>query len=74
MPTSYVGYKCPNCQSKVNMGIVSGEPDCPSCGTMMVPDTDPQFGVYAKVTCKKCGATYGLAISNNCGNCGEPFE
>jgi len=73
MFTNYVGFKCPRCNSKVGVGIGIGEPTCPSCGTLMVADDAPISNVYANVTCKKCGTSYGMVIGNTC-QCGEPFE
>lgn len=71
MNTAFIGYECPKCHSTIRVGV--GSPVCPSCGTAMVADTKPESAVYAGVTCKKCGAVYGVTTSNVCA-CGEPFE
>lgn len=71
MDTIYIGYTCPRCNTKINVGV--GSPACPDCGKPMVADAKPHSSVYANITCKKCGAVYGLAISDKCA-CGERFE
>jgi hypothetical protein len=74
MFTNYYGYKCPKCNSSVNIGVTVGEPRCPSpgCNTLMIPDSKAN-AVYTNVSCKKCGSSFGMINSSIC-PCGKPFD
>lgn len=69
--TTYFSFICPNCQSTVDIGV--GQPDCPSCGTKMIPN---QKGtpIGANVHCKKCNSFYGMINSDKCPHCGTEFQ
>jgi hypothetical protein len=71
--TNYFGFECPRCNSTVDIGVGSGDPTCPTCGTPMVPNTESR-GAAANVYCKTCKAAYGLVNSNRCPQCGGPLS
>lgn len=68
---SYFGLKCPVCSTTVEVGV--GKPNCPSCGTRMIPNPNSR-GVAANVYCAKCNAAFGLVTSPNCPTCGGAFS
>jgi DNA-directed RNA polymerase subunit RPC12/RpoP len=72
---AYFGYKCPNCNSKVTVGAIVGgsEPNCPSCGSRMIPDENGQAS-SANVYCPKCKSRWGFVTSEKCPICGSEFE
>lgn len=67
--SSYFGFKCPRCGSTVDIGIGSGAPTCPSCGTKMKPNAS-FGGAAANVYCRSCNTAYGLVNSSRCPQCG----
>ena len=69
--TNYYGFICPKCHSTVNIGI--GEPNCPTCGTKMIPNKKAN-PVSANVYCKKCNISFGMINSDKCPECGTNFE
>jgi rRNA maturation endonuclease Nob1 len=69
---SYFGYRCPRCGSTVDIGVATGDPACPSCGTKMEPNSSGR-GAAANVYCAKCDAAFGLVNSDRCPQCGGPF-
>jgi rubrerythrin len=73
--TTFFGYKCPICNSKVTVGAIVGgsEIRCPSCNAPMVPDEEGQASA-ANVYCPKCNAQFGLVTSDRCPICGGPFS
>ena len=73
--TTFFGYKCPRCGSKVNVGISvgGGTVNCPDCGASMVPDEAGQASA-ANVYCPHCNAAFGLVTSDRCPTCGGPLS
>ena len=71
---SFFGYKCPNCNSTIDIAAVAGSNKllCPNCKTEMVPNPDGKT-VSANVYCKKCNSSFGLINSDKCPNCGSSF-
>lgn len=69
--TTYFGFKCPRCNSSVAIGV--GKPNCPSCGTQMLPNFESE-PVATNVHCKKCNSYYGMINSDKCPDCGTKFE
>jgi len=72
---SFFGYKCPNCNSKIDIAAVAGSDEllCPNCKTKMVPNSEGKT-VSANVHCKKCDSSFGLINSDKCPSCGSPFS
>ena len=72
---AFFGYKCPQCNTKIDIGAVAGtsELNCPNCGVKMVPDLEGKASA-ANVYCPKCKASYGLVNSDRCPQCGGPLE
>ena len=72
--STFFGYKCPRCNSKVNLHVVLGKdsPECPNCHTIMVPDEEGQVSA-ANVYCPICKTAFGLVQSDKCPDCGGPF-
>lgn len=73
--STFFGYKCPTCNSKVTVGLTIGTDkiDCPNCHTAMVPDKDGQASA-GNVYCSRCKAAFGLVLSDKCPICGEAFS
>ena len=73
--STFFGYKCPKCNSKITVGVVAGadELNCPNCGTTMVPDDEGQASA-GNVYCPNCNSTFGLVTSDRCPECGGEFE
>jgi hypothetical protein len=69
--TTYYGFICPKCNITVDIGI--GEPDCPDCGTKMLPNKQGH-SVAVNVTCKKCNIKFGMVNSDVCPECGTKFN
>ena len=71
----YFGYKCPNCNSTVDIGVSvgSGEQLCPNCKAKMIPNPEGKT-TSANVHCSKCNSSFGLINSDKCPNCGQPFS
>ncbi len=72
---AFFGYKCPRCNSTVDIGAVAGASTlkCPNCGVDMVPDPKGKTSA-AKAYCPKCKSLYGLVNSDRCPQCGGPFQ
>ncbi len=68
--TTYYGFICPRCSSSVDIGV--GEPNCPNCGTRMIPNKQGN-AVATNVSCKKCNNFFGMINSDKCPDCGTPF-
>ena len=75
MTSTFFGYKCPKCNSKVTIGTMSGsdEMKCPTCNTVMIPDENGQASA-ANVYCPKCNTQFGLVTSDKCPICGGAFS
>ena len=73
--TSFFGYKCPKCNSKISVGVMLGgdAPMCPGCEVPMVPDREAQASA-ANVYCPNCKTAFGLVNSDRCPTCGGPFS
>ncbi len=73
--SSFFGYKCPKCNSKVTIGVAVGmkELHCPNCNTVMVPDKEGQASA-SNVFCPNCKSAFGLVTSDKCPICGGPFS
>jgi hypothetical protein len=69
--SSFFGYKCPRCNSKVTVAAVVGGDKlfCPNCNTEMIPDREGVASA-ANAYCSKCNAMYGLVTSSTCPQCG----
>jgi DNA-directed RNA polymerase subunit RPC12/RpoP len=70
---SYFGYRCPKCGSTVDIGVTTGRPSCPTCGTTMAPNEGAKSSA-GNVYCPRCKASYGLVNSDKCPQCGGPFS
>jgi DNA-directed RNA polymerase subunit RPC12/RpoP len=73
--SAFFEYKCPNCNSTVDIGVSAGgdEQLCPNCKTKMIPN--PKGTVSsANVHCSKCNSSFGLINSDKCPNCGKAFS
>ena len=68
---TYFGFICPKCHSTVDLGVET--PNCPSCGTQMVPNPNGK-PVGVNVSCKNCNSAFGMIDSDKCPGCGTPFE
>ena len=73
--STFFGYKCPKCNSKVTVSAILGadEMRCPSCNSVMEPDEEGQASA-ANVYCPKCKSQFGLVTSDKCPNCGGEFS
>ena len=73
--TSYYGYKCPKCGSKVIVGAVVGSDEirCPTCNHLMEPDEKGQSSA-TNVYCPNCKSYFGLVTSDKCPTCGGSFS
>jgi len=73
--STFFGYKCPRCNSKVNLlaGVGIDVPECPNCHAIMVPDKDGQVSA-ANAFCPHCKSAFGLVQSDKCPICGGPFS
>jgi len=58
---SFFGYKCPQCNSTVDIAAVAGSNEllCSQCKVPMVPDPNGRTSA-ANVYCANCKASYGL--------------
>lgn len=73
--STFFGYKCPRCNSKVTVGlnVGSGTLECPSCHVEMVPDEEGQASA-GNVYCPHCKAAFSLVLLDKCPICGGPFS
>jgi hypothetical protein len=74
--SSYFGYKCPKCNSTIDIAAVlspSAILFCENCGTEMVPNPNGRT-CAANVYCPKCHISFGLVNSDTCPECGGPFS
>lgn len=73
--SSFFGYKCPECGSKVDLAVIIGSTNlhCPNCGTAMKPDLHGKVST-ANVYCPDCRIGFGLVNSDKCPRCGRPFS
>lgn len=72
---TYYGYKCPKCNSTVDIGVIVGNDviACPRCKAIMEPNKEGK-ACTANAHCKKCNATFGIINSDRCPRCGGNFE
>lgn len=73
--STFFGYKCPKCNSKITVGLSIGAEtiECPNCHTLMVSDEEGQASA-GNVYCPQCKAGFGLVLSDKCPTCGGPFS
>lgn len=76
----FYAYKCPQCNSTVNVGIsvvagipIQQKPRCLSCGVDMEPDQNGRTTAM-NVFCRNCNSKFGMITSDTCPNCGKPFS
>ncbi len=70
---NYFGYKCPKCNSTLDVAVAGESLLCPNCRTEMVPD-EKGSSSSANVFCRNCNAAFGLINSDRCPICGRPFS
>ena len=71
----FVGFKCVPCNtsSRVTLQFGVEDPVCGTCGNKMVPDTGAP-SVVMNVYCPRCDKIVGMALSENCSDCGGPYQ